>query len=70
MNNPFMDNYRIGCENWNRRAGNTSYQYVNETSRMLLVKVTYGMDFGRKRKTAAKRIQNEDTDTGILKGNK
>ena len=50
MNNPFMDNYRIGCENWNRRAGNTSYQYVNETSRMLLVKVTYGMDFGRKRK--------------------
>lgn len=70
MNNPFMDNYRIGSENWNRRAGNTSYQYVNETSRMLLVKVTYGMDFGRKRKTAAKRIQNEDTDTGILKGNK
>ena len=37
---------------------------------MLLVKVTYGMDFGRKRKTAAKCIQNEDTDTGILKGNK
>ena len=33
MNNPFMDNYRIGSENWNRRAGNTSYQYVNETSR-------------------------------------
>lgn len=70
MNNPFMNNYRVGSENWNLRAGNTSYRYVNETSRMLLVKLTYGMDFGRKRKAAAKRIQNEDTDTGILKGSK
>lgn len=70
MNNPFMNNYRVGSENWNQRAGNTSYQYVNETSRMLLMKLTYGMNFGRKRKTTDRRIQNEDTDTGIVKGSK
>lgn len=70
MNNPFMDNYRFGSENWNKQAPNTSYRYVNETSRMFLVKLTYGLDFGRKRDTRKQRLQNEDTDTGVLKGNK
>jgi hypothetical protein len=70
MNNPFIDNYRIGSENWNKQAPFTNYRYVNETSRMLLVKVTCNLDFGRKHQTAQQRLQNEDTDTGILGGNK
>lgn len=70
MNNPFMDNYRFGSENRNSQANHTSHRYINETSRMLLVKMTYGLDFGRKRKNAVQRIKNEDTDTGIVSGSK
>ena len=70
MNNPFMNNYKVGSENWNRNAHNNTYQYVNETSRMLLVKLTYGLDFGNKHKNIIQQIQNEDNDTGVVKGSK
>jgi hypothetical protein len=70
MNNPFMNNYKIGRENWNRQAHHKSYQYVNETSRMLLVKLTYGLDFGNKHKNIRQQIQNEDNDTGVVRGSK
>jgi hypothetical protein len=70
MNNPFMNNYKIGRENWNRQAHHKSYQYVNETSRMLLVKLTYGLDFGNKHKNVRQQIQNEDNDTGVVRGSK
>ena len=65
-----MNNYKIGSENWNNIASSHSYRYVNETSRMVLIKVTYGLDSGSKHKTANQLILNEDNDTGIIKGSK
>ena len=70
MNNPFMDNYKVGSENWNKYGKNYAYRYVNETSRMMLLKFTWSLNFGRKHSTMQQRIKNEDTDTGVLEGKK
>ena len=35
-----------------------------------MLKVTFNLDFGKKRNSQGRRINNKDTDTGILSGNK
>lgn len=70
MNNPFMDNYKTGSENWNKYGKNYSYRYVNETSRMMLLNFNWSFNFGRKYDVVKQKIINEDSDTGILKGKK
>jgi hypothetical protein len=67
MNNPFMNNYRIGFKNFSKQAPYQNYQYINETSKMFLVRWTWNFDYGRKYKSKKQKIQNEDNDTGIMK---
>ena len=70
MNNPFMNNYRVGTECWNKKAPNIAHQFVNETSRMALLKFTGNFDFGKKHNTGEQRLHNEDKDSGVLKTGK
>ena len=70
MNNPFMNNYKIGKENWNRYGNSKNYRFINETSKMMLIKVAYGMNFGKKHNSIKQRIHNEDIDTGVLDSSK
>ena len=67
MNNPFMNNYRIGFKNFSKQAPYQNYQYINETSKMFLVRWTWNFDYGRKYKSKKQKIQNEDNDTGVMK---
>lgn len=68
MNNPFMDNYKIGYERYSDIMPAKEYQYVNETSKMILGRISYNLDFGSKRKSIRQRLNNEDTDNGMVKG--
>lgn len=68
MNNPFADNYRVGSENWNKQAGFENYFYINETSKLIALKVTWNAEFGKSKKRLDRRFQNSDTDTGVVKG--
>jgi hypothetical protein len=43
--------------------------YANDFSRMLLLKFAWNFDFGRKAGSVDKRLNNADTDTGIMKVN-
>lgn len=67
MNNPFMNNYRIGFKNFSKQAPYQNYQYINETSKMFLIRWTWNFDYGRKYKSKKQKIQNEDNDTGVMK---
>ena len=70
MNNPFLNNYKIGSKNFNKQAPYQNYQYINETSKMFLVKWTWNLDLGRNYKAGKQRLQNEDNDSGVVKSNK
>ena len=68
--NPFTDDYHQGVENVSRLAPNKQRAFSRDFTRMLMLNVSFNLDFGKQKKTASKRIHNDDTDTGILSGSK
>ena len=68
--NPFTDDYHQGVENVSRLAPNKQRAFSKDFTRMLMLNVSFNLDFGKQKKTASKRIHNDDTDTGILSGSK
>jgi len=68
--NPFTDDYHQGVENLSRLAPNKQRAFSRDFTRMLMLNVSFNLDFGKQKKTASKRIHNDDTDTGILSGSK
>ena len=66
---PFSDEYKRYDENRNSYSPSKMYAYANDFSRMLLLKFAWNFDFGRKVKSGSKRINNEDTDSGIMRTN-
>lgn len=63
---PFSDKYEREFENRNMYTPSTMKMYSNDFSRMVLVKFAWNFDFGRKVKEIRKRVDNQDTDPGIL----
>lgn len=70
MINPFVDNFKLVNENWNKIASYKRTNYVNETSRMFVVRLAWNFNFGRTYKAKSKTLNNQDTDTGILNSGK
>ena len=70
MMNPFTDDYHQGVENLSKLAPNKQLAFSKNLTRMFLLNVSFNLDFGKQRQTARKRIDNSDTDTGILSGSK
>ena len=68
--NPFTDDYHQGVENVSRLAPNKQRAFSRDFTRMLMLNVSFNLDFGKQKKTASRRIYNDDTDTGILSGSK
>jgi hypothetical protein len=64
---PFSEKYERRTENRNIYAPAEMHAYANDFSRMLLLKFAWNFDFGRKVKSAGKRLNNADTDSGIMK---
>lgn len=70
MFNPFVDNYKSSKENWSKHASYKRAQYINESSRLLMVHFSYNFSFGRTIKSAQKRLQNNDSDSGVMSSGK
>jgi hypothetical protein len=66
MFNPFVDNYRQRSENRSRYASYLRSNYINESSRLLNLRLNWSFAFGRKVDAASKRISNTDEDAGVM----
>lgn len=66
---PFSDQYKRYGENRNVYSPTEMRMYVNDFSRMVLLKFTWNFNYGRKVKSGDKRLNNEDTDSGIMRMN-
>jgi hypothetical protein len=66
---PFSNKYKRETENMNVYSPYKSYGYINNLSRMIMINFSWNFDFGRKAKSGNKRINNADSDTGIMRIN-
>lgn len=63
---PFTNNYKVGKERISSVAPFRSETFVKETGQMLVLRVGYTFEFGRKHKAGNKTLDNSDTDSGII----
>lgn len=63
---PFTNNYKVGKERISRIAPFRSETFVREIGQMLVLRVGYTFEFGRKHKAGDKRLNNSDTGSGII----
>lgn len=63
---PFSRKYKRETENFNIYSPYKSNDYINNLSRMVMITFSWNFDFGRKAKSGNKRINNSDSDTGIM----
>lgn len=68
--NPFSKRYDQSSENLSTLAPNTSYVYTDNLSGTFAIKFSMNLDFGRKFTAGNKRVNNQDTDSGIMSGTK
>ena len=67
---PFSSQYKRLDENRNRYAPYRTETFSTSASRMLLLTFSWNFEFGRKYKGGSKKLNNVDTDAGIVKGDK
>lgn len=70
MFNPFTKRYHQEVENISDLAPYSQTAYSNNLKQMVAINVSFNLDFGKQHRTSGKRINNSDTDTGILTGTK
>ena len=63
---PFTNNYKVGKERISEVAPFRSETFVRETGQMVVLRVGYTFEFGRKHKAGNKGLNNSDTDSGII----
>ena len=68
--NPFTDDYHQERENLSKRAPNKQLAFSKDFTRMVMLNVSFNLSFGKQKQTARKRMENCDTDAGILSGTK
>jgi hypothetical protein len=66
MFNPFVDNYEQKSENRSQYASYKKSNYIKESSRMIILQLTYNVSFGRTFKAGQKRLNNADDDSGVM----
>lgn len=67
---PFADNYKQDTENRSQYASYHRSNYINESSRMLFVRLTWNFSFGRTFNAGEKRLNNTDEDSGVMNAGK
>lgn len=68
--NPFTKKYEQEIENLSKSAPYRQLAYSKNLRLLFMVNASFTLDFGKKRNSQGKRINNRDTDTGILSGSK
>ena len=68
--NPFTKDYHQGVENVSCLAPSKQVAFSRDFCPMFMLNASFNLNFGKQKKTASKRINNDDTDTGILSGSK
>lgn len=66
MFNPFENDYARHERNMNRYAGYDEHYHIDDVARMVCVTLSWNMSFGRKYKSADKRVENSDRDAGVM----
>ncbi len=67
---PFSNNYSVGSRNLSALAPNQSDVYTNKLNKIIMINFSLNLNFGRQYKAADKRLNNDDTDSGIMSGSK
>jgi len=68
--NPFTNTYSQGSVNYSALAPYSSNLYTHNFGQLIGFNATMNLNFGRKYNTANKRLDNTDTDSGIMTGTK
>lgn len=66
MINPFTNNYKRINENWNKYVSSYKENYINESSRVFFLTLAWNFQFGRKYQSGGKKINNQDSDSGVM----
>jgi hypothetical protein len=66
MLNPFEDDYCRNENNLNQYAGNTLEYHIDDSARMIWATLSWNFSFGRDYKSGSKRMNNSDTDSGVM----
>ena len=64
--NPFKKDYARMTQNFNRYAGYTDEYHIDDVARMILVTASWNFSFGRDYKSKSKRMNNSDSDSGVM----
>jgi len=70
MLNPFTNEYSIGYENRSALARYISNIYTRNLGQVIVFNLSLNLNFGRKYQVADKRLDNADSDAGIMTGTK
>lgn len=70
MINPFVKHYTQEQRDLSAAGPCHQLAYSNNVSRTLMLNVSLNLSFGKQHRNADKRINNDDTDAGILSGTK
>jgi len=68
--NPFGGDYKRYEENWSKLVPSRNEIFTNDIKQMFFVKASINIDFGRQFKSSNRRLNNEDSDAGIMSGAK
>ncbi len=68
--NPFTKRYEQGVDNLSELAPNSQLAYSIQLSQIVMFNLSFNLDFGKQKHSNRIRINNSDTDAGILSGNK
>ena len=68
--NPFTKRYEQGVDNLSVLAPNKQLAYSTQLSQIVMLNLSFNLDFGKQNHSDGKRINNSDNDSGILSGTK
>jgi len=68
--NPFSKNFPLATKNFSELTPYVSNVSTDNLGRIVTFKLTFNLNFGRKYNAANKRLDNTDTDAGIMTGTK
>ncbi|MCD7973081.1 MAG: outer membrane beta-barrel family protein [Candidatus Azobacteroides sp.] len=68
--NPFSKTYSQGSQNYSALTPNISDVYTDNLTKVFVVNFSFNLDFGRQYQGGNKRLNNDDSDAGIMSGAK
>lgn len=68
--NPFGGSYKRYEENWSKLAPSKNQVYTGDLKQMFGIRASFNINFGRQFNGGDRRINNSDTDSGIMSGAK